>query len=124
NEGAIKLARKYAADKGRPPKKRDIISFTGSFHGRSLAAVTATAQPKYHAGFEPLPPGFRYCKFNDFDAIAQMMSDSTCAVMCEVVQGEGGVMSVKPGFLKHVQNLCHKHDALLILDEVQCGMGR
>ena len=70
NEAAIKLARKYAADKGRPPERRDIITFTGSFHGRTLATVTATAQPKYHAGFEPLPPGFRYCKFNDFDAIA------------------------------------------------------
>ncbi|MDE3059841.1 MAG: aspartate aminotransferase family protein [Pseudomonadota bacterium] len=124
NEGAIKLARKYAADKGRPPERREIITFTGSFHGRSLAAVTATAQPKYHAGFEPLPPGFRYCPFNDFDAITAAVNDSTCAVMLEVVQGEGGITPVKPGFLKHVQDLCHKHDALLILDEIQCGMGR
>lgn len=124
NEAAIKLARKYAADKGRPPEKREIITFTGSFHGRTLAAVTATAQPKYHQGFEPLPPGFRYCPFNDFDAIAAMISDKTCAVITEVVQGEGGITPVKPGFLKHVQELCHKHDALLILDQVQCGMLR
>jgi acetylornithine/N-succinyldiaminopimelate aminotransferase len=124
NEAAIKLARKYAADKGKPPEKREIITFYGSFHGRTLTTVTATAQPKYQQGFEPLPGGFRYCKFNDFDAIEQMVSDSTCAVMLEVVQGEGGITPVAPGFLKHVQDLCHKHDALLILDQVQCGMGR
>lgn len=124
NEAAIKLARKYAADKGRPPEAREIITFTGSFHGRTLAAVTATAQPKYHAGFEPLPPGFKYCKFNDFDAISKMVNKNTCAVITEVVQGEGGITPVAPGFLKHVQELCHKHDALLILDQVQCGMMR
>lgn len=124
NEAAIKLARKYAADKGRPAAQREIITFTGSFHGRTLAAVTATAQPKYHAGFEPLPPGFRYCPFNDFDAIAAMVSGNTCAVMTEVVQGEGGITPVAPGFLKHVQELCRKHDALLMLDQVQDGMGR
>lgn len=124
NEAAIKLVRKYAADKGRPPERREIITFYGSFHGRTLTTVTATAQPKYQAGFEPLPPGFRYCAFNDFDAIANMVNDNTCAVMIEMIQGEGGIMPVKPGFLKHVQALCHKHDALLIIDDVQAGMGR
>jgi len=124
NEAAIKIARKYAADKGRPPESREIVTFTGSFHGRTLATVTATAQPKYQHGFEPLPGGFRYCKFNDFDAIEAMVSENTCAVMLEIVQGEGGVTPVKPGFLKHVQALCHKHDALLIIDDVQAGMGR
>jgi acetylornithine/N-succinyldiaminopimelate aminotransferase len=124
NEAAIKLARKYAADKGKLPENREIISFTGSFHGRSLAAVTATAQPKYHVGFEPLPPGFRYCAFNDFEAIEQMVSENTCAVISEVVQGEGGITPAAPGFLKHVQALCRKHDALLILDQVQDGMLR
>lgn len=124
NEAAIKLARKYAADKGRPPEKRDIITFEGSFHGRTLTTVTATAQPKYHAGFEPLPGGFKYCPFNDFDAIEKMIGPNTCAVMSEVVQGEGGIRPVKPGFLKHIQALCKKYDALLILDQVQCGMGR
>lgn len=124
NEAAIKLVRKYAADKGRPPEKREIITFTGSFHGRTLAAVTATAQPKYQQGFEPLPGGFTYAPFNDFDAITKLVSDKTCAIMIEVIQGEGGVTPVKPGFLKHLQDLCHKHDALLVLDDVQAGMGR
>ncbi len=124
NEAAIKLARKYAADKGRPPEKREIITFIGSFHGRTLATITATAQPKYQAGFEPLPGGFTYVKFNDFAAIEAAISDKTCAVMLEVVQGEGGVTPVAPGFLKHIQDLCHKHDALLMLDQVQDGMMR
>ncbi|MDX2112544.1 MAG: aspartate aminotransferase family protein [Alphaproteobacteria bacterium] len=124
NEAAIKLVRKYAADKGKSESQREIITFSGSFHGRTLAAVTATAQPKYHAGFEPLPPGFKYCPFNDFEAIASMVNENTCAVMTEVVQGEGGITPVAPGFLKHVQDLCHKHDALLVLDQVQCGMMR
>jgi len=124
NEAAIKLARKYAADKGKPPEKREIITFIGSFHGRTLATVTATAQPKYQAGFEPLPAGFIYVPFNDFAAIEKAISDKTCAVMLEVVQGEGGVTPVADGFLKHIQTLCHKHDALLMLDQVQCGMMR
>ncbi len=124
NEAAIKLARKYAADKGRPPEKREIITFVGSFHGRTIATITATAQPKYQAGFEPLPAGFTYVPYNDFAAIEKAISDKTCAVMLEVVQGEGGVTAVAKGFLKHVQDLCHKHDALLMLDEVQDGMMR
>lgn len=125
NEAAIKLARKYAAGKGRPPEKREIITFAGSFHGRTMATVTATAQPKYHEGFEPLPPGFRYCpKFNDEAAIEAMVNENTCAIMVEPVQGEGGVMPAKPGFLKFLKALCEKYDALLIIDEVQAGMGR
>ena len=124
NEAAIKIARKYAADKGRPPSARNIVTFTGSFHGRTLATVTATAQPKYQHGFEPLPPGFLYCPFNDFDAIAKMVDENTCAVLIEVIQGEGGITPVKPGFLKHVQELCRKHDALLMIDDVQAGMMR
>ncbi|PZP83752.1 MAG: aspartate aminotransferase family protein, partial [Azospirillum brasilense] len=118
NEAAIKLARKYAAGKGRPPEKREIITFVGSFHGRTMATVTATAQPKYHEGFEPLPPGFRYCpKFNDEAAIEAMVNENTCAIMVEPVQGEGGVMPAKPGFLKFLKALCEKYDALLIIDE-------
>ncbi len=124
NEGAIKIARKYAADKGKPPQARNIITFSGSFHGRTLATVTATAQPKYHAGFEPLPPGFHYAPFNDFEVIERMVDSNTCAIMAEVVQGEGGIVPMKPGFLKHLRQLCDKVGALLILDEVQCGMGR
>jgi acetylornithine/N-succinyldiaminopimelate aminotransferase len=124
NEGAIKLARKYAAEKGKPPEAREIITFTGSFHGRTLATVTATAQPKYQAGFEPLPGGFRYCAFNDFDAISNMVNENTCAILTEVVQGEGGITPMKPGFLKHLRQLCDKVGALLMLDQVQDGMGR
>jgi len=124
NEAAIKLARKYAADKGKPPEKRNIITFVGSFHGRTLATVTATAQPKYQAGFEPLPGGFIYVPYNDIEALKKVMDDSVCAVMLEVVQGEGGITPVKPGYLKAVQDLCHKYDALLMLDQVQCGMMR
>jgi len=124
NEAAIKLARKYAADKGKPPEKRNIITFVGSFHGRTLTTVTATAQPKYQAGFEPLPGGFIYVPYNDIEALKKVMNDSVCAVMLEVVQGEGGITPVKPGYLKAVQDLCHQHDALLMLDQVQCGMMR
>lgn len=125
NEAAIKLARKWASDQGRPPEKRVILSFQGSFHGRTLATVTATAQPKYHHGFEPLPEGFDYLPFNDFDAVAaRMAKGDVCAVLSEVVQGEGGITPMQPGFLKHLRELCDKHGALLMLDQVQCGMGR
>ncbi len=123
NEAAIKLARKYAS-LHFPAEKREIITFEGSFHGRTLAAVTATAQPKYHAGFEPLPGGFLYCPFNDFAAIEDKISERTCAILVEPVQGEGGIVAAKEGFLKHLRALCDSHDALLMLDEVQCGMGR
>lgn len=124
NEAALKTARKYAADKGKPPSSRKIISFTGSFHGRTLATVTMTAQPKYQQGFEPVPEGFVYCPFNDREAFAKLMGDDVCAVISEVVQGEGGIRPADPGFLKFVQDLCHKHDALLMLDQVQDGMMR
>jgi acetylornithine/N-succinyldiaminopimelate aminotransferase len=125
NEAAIKLVRKYAADKGKPPHQREIISFAGSFHGRTLATVTATAQPKYQEGFEPLPPGFVYCpKFNDEAAIEALVSENTCAIIVEPVQGEGGVMPAKPGFLAKLRELCDKVGALLIVDEIQAGMGR
>ena len=123
NEAAIKLVRKYSS-MHYPEDKREIISFEGSFHGRTLAAVTATAQPKYHEGFEPLPGGFDYCAFNDPDAIAAKISDKTCAVLVEAVQGEGGITPAQQGFLKHLRSLCDKHNALLVFDEIQCGMGR
>ncbi|WP_119719391.1 acetylornithine/succinylornithine family transaminase [Cognatilysobacter tabacisoli] len=125
NEAAIKLARRYATDQGRPPERRVILSFRGSFHGRTLAAVTATAQPKYHEGFEPLPPGFRYSDFNDLAAAEQAMAGGdVCAVLVEPVQGEGGVTPATPAFLAGLRALCDRHGALLVLDEIQCGMGR
>jgi acetylornithine/N-succinyldiaminopimelate aminotransferase len=125
NEAAIKLVRKWAAAQGRPPERRVILTFQGSFHGRTLATVTATAQPKYQEGYEPLPAGFRYLAFNDAAALeAAFAAGDVAAVMLEPVQGEGGVLPAAPGFLKRVRELCDQHDALLVLDEIQCGMGR
>ncbi|KWV12617.1 acetylornithine transaminase [Xanthomonas translucens pv. translucens] len=125
NEAAIKLVRKWAASQGRAPDRRVIVTFRGSFHGRTLAAVTATAQPKYQEGYEPLPGGFRYVDFNDIVQLeTAMAAGDVAAVMLEPVQGEGGVMPAAPGFLAQVRALCDHHGALLLLDEIQCGMGR
>jgi len=125
NEAAIKLVRKWAAAQGRAPERRVIVTARGSFHGRTLAAVTATAQPKYQAGFEPLPGGFSYVDFNDLAQLeAAMAGGDVAAVMLEPVQGEGGVMPAAPGFLRGVRELCDRHGALLVLDEIQSGMGR
>ena len=125
NEAAIKLVRKWAAAQGRAPEQRVIITFRGSFHGRTLATVTATAQPKYQEGYEPLPGGFRYLDFNDVAALqAAFAAGDVAAVMLEPVQGEGGVLPAAPGFIKRVRELCDTHDALLVLDEIQSGMGR
>ncbi|HLM52623.1 MAG TPA: acetylornithine/succinylornithine family transaminase, partial [Pseudoxanthomonas sp.] len=125
NEAAIKLVRKWAAAQGRAPERRVIVTFRGSFHGRTLAAVTATAQPKYHEGYEPLPGGFRYADFNDLPKLeAAMEAGDVAAVMLEPVQGEGGVMPAADDFLRGVRELCDRFDALLVLDEIQCGMGR
>lgn len=125
NEAAIKLVRKWAAAQGRAPERRVIVTFRGSFHGRTLAAVTATAQPKYQEGYEPLPGGFRYVDFNDIAQLeTAMATGDVAAVMLEPVQGEGGVMPAAPGFLAAVRALCDRLDALLVLDEIQCGMGR
>ncbi|PNS08444.1 acetylornithine/succinyldiaminopimelate transaminase [Solilutibacter silvestris] len=125
NEAAIKLARRHAAAQGRPPERRVIVTCRGSFHGRTLATVTATAQPKYQEGYEPLPGGFRYVDFNDLAQLdAAMASGDVCAVMIEPVQGEGGVMPAADGYLRGVRELCDRHGALLVLDEIQAGMGR
>ena len=125
NEAAIKLVRKWAASNGRPPEQRVIVTFRGSFHGRTLATVTATAQPKYQEGYEPLPQGFRYATFNDIDDVEHAFAPGdVAAIMLEPVQGEGGVMPAAADFIKRVRELCDAHDALLVLDEIQCGMGR
>ena len=122
NEGAIKIARKFA--KKFSEDKTQIITAWDSFHGRTLATLTATGQPHYHEGLEPLPQGFDYVHFNDADELAEKISDKTCAVMLETIQGEGGVYPPKNDYLKRVRELCDKYGALLILDEIQSGIGR
>ena len=122
NEGAIKIARKFA--KSISADKTQIITAWDSFHGRTLATLTATGQPHYQEGLEPLPAGFDYVHFNDADELAEKISDKTCAVMLETIQGEGGVYPPKNDYLKKVRELCDKHGALLIFDEIQSGIGR
>lgn len=123
NEGAIKLARKYAkAELGSD--KYEIITATNSFHGRTLAAITATGQTKYQKGLEPLPQGFKYAPFNDLEALEASIGPHTCAVMLEPIQGEGGVIPATQQYLEGVAKLCQARGLLLIFDEVQCGLGR
>lgn len=121
NEGLLKLARKYGQQTGG---RYEIITFTGSFHGRTFGAMTATAQEKIHGGFGPLPPGFVYVPFNDIAALEAAITDKTVAILMEPIQGESGVNAVSPAFLRAAQKLCREKDLLLLLDEVQCGFGR
>lgn len=123
NEAAIKLARKVAKDRGMP-ERFEIITMEGSFHGRTLATLSATGQKKYHKGFEPLVDGFKYVPFGELEALEKAISPRTCAVMVEPIQGEGGVRVPPKGYLKGVMELCERHGILLILDEIQTGMGR
>jgi acetylornithine/N-succinyldiaminopimelate aminotransferase len=123
NEAAIKLARKYnqkVLDNGR----YEIITFQQSFHGRTLATLTATGQEKVQEGFSPLPQGFVYAPYNDADALEGYITDKTCAIMVEMIQGEGGVNPAKEDFVQEINRLCKKHNLLLIADEIQTGMGR
>ena len=122
NEGAIKLAKKYG--KTIAADKIEIVTAEHSFHGRTLATLTATGQPKYQKGYEPLPGGFRYVPYNDIAALEAVVSDKTCAVMLEPIQGEGGVNIPDKDYLTKVRQLCDKYGALLILDEIQTGIGR
>ena len=122
NEGAIKLARKFTHQ--QDPEKSQIITAWMSFHGRTLATLTATGQPHYQEGVGPLPEGFDYVHYNDIAELEGMISDKTCAVMLETIQGEGGVYTPNPGYLQQVRELCDKHGALLIFDEIQAGIGR
>ncbi|OGW20629.1 MAG: acetylornithine aminotransferase [Nitrospirae bacterium GWB2_47_37] len=123
NEAAIKLARKYAKEHSGQ-EKFEIITALNSFHGRTLATVTATGQEKFQKGFEPLMPGFKYVPFNDVNALRSAISRNTCAVMLEPIQAEGGVIIPSENYLKEVRKLCDENGLLLILDEVQTGMGR
>ena len=122
NEGAIKIARKYAHS--IDPEKSQIITAWNSFHGRTLATLTATGQPHYQEGVGPLPDGFDYVHYNDADELEAMMSGKTAAVMLETIQGEGGVYTPENDYLKKVRALCDKYHALLIFDEIQAGIGR
>jgi len=123
NEGAIKLARRYAqVVQGR--EAGEVITFHQSFHGRTLATLTATGQDKVKHGFQPLPQGFKQVPYNDLAALEEAITPATCAVMLEVVQAEGGVHPADAEWLRGVRRLCDEHDLLLIVDEIQTGMGR
>ncbi len=123
NEAALKLARRFALEHYGESKDQ-IISFEKGFHGRTFFTVTVGGQPAYSEGFGPKPGGIDHCEFNNLEKLAQMMSERTCAVMMEPLQGEGGIIVPDPEFVKGVRELCNKHNALLILDEVQSGVGR
>jgi predicted acetylornithine/succinylornithine family transaminase len=120
NEAAIKLVRLWAM----PKRRYKIITFEGSFHGRTLGSTTATAQPKYHEGLGPLMAGFVYAPFGDLEAVARLVDRETAAVMIEPIQGEGGVRIPPHGFLAGLRKLCDEHELLLVFDEVQTGFGR
>ena len=123
NEAALKLARKYAHDRfGR--QKSGIVAFKNAFHGRTLFTVSAGGQPAYSQDFAPLPPDIRHAVYNDLDSASQLIDDTTCAVIVEPVQGEGGVVPATKAFLQGLRELCDRHNALLIFDEVQTGVGR
>ena len=123
NETAIKLARRYTHDKGFK-NKNEIITMHNSFHGRTMGSLSATAQKKYHKGFLPLLPGFKHVPFNDIKATEKAISNKTCAILIEPIQGEGGVNVPNKGYLKELRKLCNTRKILLIFDEVQSGFGR
>ena len=123
NEAAIKLVRRYASEFFGPDKKT-ILCMENSFHGRTMASLSATGQSKFQQGYEPLLPGFAFVPFDDLEALDRVWDDSICAVLLEPIQGEGGVRVPGPNFLKGVRERCRERKALLILDEVQTGLGR
>ena len=122
-ELAVKMARKYFYDKGQPDRT-EIITFSGSFHGRSSAGIAAAGSEKMTKGFGPLLPGFKHIEFGDMEALGAAITDTTAAIMIEPVQGEGGIRPVPDADLKQMRALCDTHGLLLIFDEVQCGVGR
>ena len=122
-EGAIKAARKYAYNKDGCTD-HEIIAMNQSFHGRTMGALSVTGNPHYQEAFKPLIGGIKFADFNDFDSVKAQVTDKTCAILLETVQGEGGIYPAEPAFLKAVGDLCAEKDILLILDEIQCGMGR
>ena len=121
-EAALKLARKYWRDKGK--NKYKFVAFERSFHGRTYGSLSATGQPKLHQGFEPMLPGFSYAKLNDIDSVYKLLDEETAGIILEVIQGEGGVNPAEEEFLAKLQELCKEKELLLIIDEVQTGIGR
>jgi acetylornithine/N-succinyldiaminopimelate aminotransferase len=121
-EGALKAARKYAYTKGSG--RYEFIAMNHSFHGRSMGAVAVTGTEKYRTPFEPLIGGVKFAEFNDLDSVKALISDKTCAILLEPIQGEGGIYPAEEGFLEGLRELCDENDILLIFDEIQCGMGR
>jgi acetylornithine/N-succinyldiaminopimelate aminotransferase len=126
NEGAIKFARKWAKTHfpEQATRKVEVVTFEGAFHGRTMGTLAVTPREKYQAPFQPLMPGVRVARFNDLASAATVITDDTCAVIVEPVQGEGGIHAAQPDFLRGLRDLCDQHHALLIFDEVQCGLGR
>lgn len=124
NEALIKLARRFQHVVRGQPQRSDVVCFHQSFHGRTLATVTATGQPKYQAGFEPLPAGFVHVPFGDLEAVRQVTGATTAAILVEPIQGEGGVRPAPPGFLRALRAHCDAAGLLLLVDEIQTGMGR
>lgn len=122
-EGAIKAARKYAYLKDGSTD-HEIIAMEHSFHGRTMGALSVTGNPKYREAFEPMIGNIRFAKINDFESVLSNVTDKTCAILFETLQGEGGIFPAEESFLKQVKALCEEKDILLILDEIQCGMGR
>jgi len=122
NEGAIKFARKWGRSGGQD--RHEIVVFTGAFHGRTMGALTATPREAYQAAFRPLIGGINVARFNDLDSTAQAITPKTCAIMVEPIQGEGGIHPASVEFMQGLRRLCDEHDLLLVLDEVQCGLGR
>jgi predicted acetylornithine/succinylornithine family transaminase len=123
NEAAIKLARKWSADRGKE-KTHEFVVLEGSFHGRTYGGLSATGQPDFHKGFEPMLPGFVTVPFGDIAALENALTDRTCAFLVEPLQGESGVRMHPPGFLKEAERLCRQKGILLVVDEIQTGMGR
>ena len=122
-EGALKVARRYAYNKDHG-HDHEIIAMHHSFHGRSMGALSVTGNDHYQEPFKPLIPGIRFADFNDLDSVKALINDKTCAIIMETIQGEGGIYPAAKEFLEGVRKLCDEHDMLLILDEIQCGMGR
>ena len=122
NEAAIKLARKYMSE--QMPGHYELITLHNSFHGRTLTTVTATAQERFHVGFAPLPEGFRYVPYNNLQALEEAITEKTCGVMVEPIQGESGVVLPAPGYLQGIRRICDEKGLLMIADEVQTGIGR